>query len=296
MASIPPHLKTDIKDMAMTGFLHTLDSDQGRLPMWPGNDAPSMARFYDAMLCGKDNYAADRALAHKVATLAPAMPWLFQQNRVFVAQAVRHMAGQGVDQFLDLGCGLPTAHNSGRVAQRQNPSARMVYVDHDPVVVSHTSALLADNARTAIVSADIRDPCAVFGTDEAQYQLDLSRPVGILLTSVLHHMADEDDPRGLVRSYLDRVPSGSLLALSHFHAPGAGEPLEAEARDVEEALLTGLGSGWFRSASAIARLFDGLVLDEQGLCPVSRWRAGRCTADDTPRTDSLMLCGVVRKP
>lgn len=186
----------------MAGTLRTLALD--RFPARTGAPTASMARFYDAMLTGKDSLAADQALARRVTATAPAIRPVFHHNRAFVAHAVRHMVARGVDQFLDLGCGLPTATNPHEAAQRHNPRARVVYVDHDPVVLVHGSARLNGNAQTAMVDADLRDPDAVLEDMETRRLLHPDRPVGVLLTSVLHHIADSEDPYGLVRSYMSR--------------------------------------------------------------------------------------------
>lgn len=275
----------------MSGSLQALDISENRYVHWSG-DSPNVARFYDAMLSGKDNFAVDRAVAREVAMLAPGVPRLLHDNRAFVTRAVRHMAGQGITQFLDLGCGLPTADNTHQIAQRCDPAARVVYIDRDPVVVLHGYAFLADNSQTAVVGADVRDPCEVFEAVEVRHLLDLSRPVGVLLTLTLHHVHDDDDPRGLVRSYMDRLPAGSMLAISHFHAAETEPPSDGRAREVEHLLLAALGSGWFRSRAAIAAFFDGLDIDRHGLRPLEHRR----TWTGRPHGSSMALCGLARKP
>lgn len=268
------------------------EEDQGDPLPWLTTTTPNMARFYDAMLCGKDNFAADRALAHEVSTEVPAMPRLLRQNRRFVTQAVARMADEGITQFLDLGCGLPTIDNTHQVARRRTSQARVVYVDRDPTVAAHGRAVLADDCRTVVVRADVRDHDAVFEAYETQYVLDLSRPVGVVCTALLHHIHDDDDPHHLIRTYLDRLPSGSMLAVSHFRAPGTGGPLDDQARAAERLLLRGLGSGWFRSQATIAAFFDGLTLDESGIRPLGPW-SGHDHPDQAGT--ALALCGVARK-
>lgn len=276
----------------MTGFRSTLDNDSSEPGPVLGMRLPNVARFYDAILAGKDNFAPDRDLAAQAAAAAPALPTVLRHNRAFAARAVRWMTRQGIAQFLDLGCGLPTSNNTHQIAQRHNPHARVVYVDHDPVVLSHGRAILADNRRTAVVGADLRDPGAVLHDEDTRLHLDLSRPVGVLLTATLHHIPDGDDPHDIVREYMASLPLGSMLALSHFHAPERFEPLADQARRAEEVLLAGLGSGWFRPRPTLAAFFDGLELDRHGLCALPNWRPDHAPSH-SPESP-LALCGVAR--
>jgi len=246
---------------------------------------PGVARFYDAMLGGKDNYAAERALAGAVIGLVPQMPQVFRANRVFAAHAARRMAEQGITQFLDLGCGFPNAENVRSAVRSGAPRATVAYVDHDPAVLAHGQVFLAEGALTAMVRADLRDPRAVLRESVAKGVLDPARPVGILLTAVLHHISCADDPAGLAEMYLELVPRGSMIAISHFHAPRPGEPYADRAHELEELLLERLGSGWFRSRAAINGLFDGLELQEGGVRPLGHDAAS-----------VLMLRGIARSP
>ncbi|REE96421.1 SAM-dependent methyltransferase [Thermomonospora umbrina] len=272
----------------MTKSVQPLDVGRGEDSPALAAGGPTIARFHNAMLSGKDNFAADRRLAREVTALAPTLPRLFRHDRRFVARSVQEMVRRGVTQILDLGCGLPTHDNTHEIAQRFDPQTRVVYVDHDPTVVAHGRAILASDPRAAVVGADIRAPATVLGTDGTHRLLDLSRPVGVLLTSVLHHIPVEDDPHGIVRSYMEALPSGSMLALSHFHAPEGDGPRGGQAARVERALLAALGSGWFRSRPAIEAFFDGLELDEHGVRPLFPWHPGR--------TASLALCGLAHRP
>lgn len=257
---------------------------------------PSMARFYDAMLGGKDNFAVDRALAAEVTAIAATLPRLMRQNRLFILRAVEEMVGQGITQFVDLGCGLPTADNLHQMARRLTGKARVVYVDADPVVVNHGGAYLADDCRTGVIRADIRDTQAVFDAVETCYLLDPSRPVGVVLSATLHHVCDSGDPGGLIRSYRDRLPDGSMLALTHFHAPDQPGQARDEARAAERLLLEELGSGWFRSRAAIAGFLEEFASDSYSLGSPTHWCRTR-TLDPSnstvdPDGESLMLCGL----
>ncbi|WP_433472622.1 SAM-dependent methyltransferase [Spirillospora sp. CA-142024] len=271
-----------------------------RGPLDPGRGGPqpvlerrtaNMARFYDAMLQGKDNFAEDRELARRLIAVAPSLPRILHLNRRFVVQAMRQMAGLGVTQFLDLGCGLPSTNAAGQVRRGFAGSVRVVHVDHDPVVVAYGRAHLAEARRTAVVHADMRDADAVFAADETRELVDPSRPVGVLLTAMLHHFPDADDPRGITRSYMDRLPSRSMLAFSHFHAPDAPWHMEDQARCAENMLVAELGSGWFRSRDEIAAFAGGLDPGPQGVRALGTWTAGRRT-----REPPLALCGLAMKP
>ncbi|WP_243774878.1 SAM-dependent methyltransferase [Actinomadura barringtoniae] len=246
---------------------------------------PAVARFYDAMLGGKDNYAVERALAGAAIEHVPQLPRIFRDNRVFAAQAARRMAERGITQFLDLGCGLPNAENIRSAVRAGAPEATVAYVDQDPAVIAHGHVFLADGALTAMVRADLRDPRAVLRESAAKGVLDPARPVGILLTAVLHHITCADDPAGVVREYLELVPRGSMIAISHFHAPRPGEPYADLAHELEDLLVERLGSGWFRSHAAISGFFDGLELQEGGVRPLGHDAAS-----------VLMLRGIARSP
>ena len=181
---------------------------------------PNVARMYDYWLGGKDNFAADRAAAVESAAAIPQLPLLARENRAFLGRAVRFCVGAGVTQFLDIGSGLPTADNTHEVAQRAAPGARTVYVDIDPVVVSHARALLA-TPLTRAVRGDLTRPGEVLAAAEGTGLVDFARPVAVLLGAVLHHVPDEADPAGCVAAYRDAVAPGSCLVISHAQlAPG----------------------------------------------------------------------------
>ncbi|MUL41421.1 SAM-dependent methyltransferase [Streptomonospora sp. PA3] len=260
---------------------------------------PTVARVYDAVLGGKDNYAVDREIAESIMASVPQARLVARDNRDFLIRAVRHMARSGITQFLDLGAGLPTMENTHQAAQRIAPEARVVYVDNDPVVLAHGHALLEDNDSTRVVVADLRDIEPVFAAPETRRLLDLSRPVGLLMISIIHHLDDADDPHALVRAYLQRLAPGSMLALSHFYdgsdlSGPLGERVQAKARASEEIVLTSLGSGRFRSRAEITAFFDGLELDEFGVCHLPEWRPeGPVGVSEDQR---VFLCGVGRKP
>ncbi|MFD0774597.1 SAM-dependent methyltransferase [Streptomonospora algeriensis] len=260
---------------------------------------PTVARVYDAVLGGKDNYAVDREIADTIMASVPQARTVARDNRDFLIRAVGHMARLGITQFLDLGAGLPTMDNTHQAAQRIAPGARVVYVDNDPVVLVHGHALLEDNDSTRVVVADLRDVEAVFAAPETRRLLDLSQPVGMLMISIVHHLDDADDPHALVRSYLQHLAPGSMLALSHFYDGSeltgpVGERVREKARSSEEIVLTSLGSGRFRSRAEITAFFEGLETDEFGICHLPEWRPeGPVSVSEDQR---VFLCGVGRLP
>lgn len=234
---------------------------------------PSIARVYDAVLGGKDNYEVDRAVRDQLFAMGPEAVHLARDNRAWLARVVRYLTGTvGIDQFLDCGSGLPTAENTHQVAQRINPDARVVYVDNDPVVLAHGRALLAENESTRMVVADIREPQAVLASPEVAGFLDLDRPIGLLHVGILHHVNDDEQPYDVLSGYVRAFVPGSHVAVSHFYTPADGSPLAERAGQVESVLLGGeLGRGRFRTEPEIRRFFDGLDVVEPGLTYLADW-------------------------
>jgi hypothetical protein len=196
----------------------------------PGIDVsiPNVARIYDYWLGGKDNFAADRDAADRQARAIPQLPWLARQNREFLRRVVRFLAGQGIEQFLDIGSGLPTNQNVHEVAQVVNPDARVVYADIDPVVVSHAQALLSGK-QVAAIRADLCRPQDILGAPEVGQLIDFSQPVAVLALAVLHLLPDEAGPVAAMARLRKAMAPGSYLVISHadvyyrFHAhPGRG--------------------------------------------------------------------------
>ncbi|REE99436.1 SAM-dependent methyltransferase [Thermomonospora umbrina] len=251
---------------------------------------PSIARAYDVVLNGRDNFEVDRAFVAEVVKVVPELYDVATYNRQVLGRGVRYLAAQGVRQFLDLGSGLPTVENTHQAAQAVAPDARVVYVDVDPIVRAHGLGLLAENDRTTLVTADIREPEKVLADPEVTALIDLDRPVAVMMIGILHHLADADDPQGLVGRYLDAVPSGSHLFVTHFCDAGP------EAREAEQKFLALLGSGRFRTAEEITAYFDGLDLVEPGVVPLPLWRPDGPVADDLTVGHRLMYGGIARKP
>ena len=253
---------------------------------------PNVARIYDYLLGGKDNFAADREAAGQLIAAIPDVAAIARDNRSFLGRVVRYLTGQaGVRQFLDLGGGLPTQANVHELAQGVAPDVRVVYVDNDPVVASHGRALLFTRDRVAMVLADLRDPATVWQHPDVAGLLDWTRPIALLCTSTLHFVADEDEPHQIIARYRDRMAPGSYLAITH----GTMEEDPAGERDQ--------AAGVYRQASSqlhvrplddVRRFFDGFELVEPGLVWISEWRPEPGTAP-TGRAQS-MRGGVGRKP
>ncbi|GAA4897689.1 SAM-dependent methyltransferase [Streptomonospora salina] len=258
----------------------------------------SAARLYDYYLGGKNNFAVDRDLARQIEQRVPEIKRMARVNRQFLGRAVDYMAGHGVDQFLDIGSGLPAENPVHEVARRHCPEARVVYVDHDPVVRVHAEALLADRAEiTGVIEADMRDPESILAHQELTSRIDPNRPVGLLMVAMLHFLPDHEDPYGLLRRYLERLPAGSYVAISHVENETAPERAAA----LEQLYAATNSPGQTRSHAEIARFFDGLELvDPPGLTHGGDWAPGPTpvpdAADYMPREHTWGLAGVARLP
>ncbi len=236
-------------------------------------NVPHIARVYDYWLGGKDNFAADRDLAEKFMRADPSVTAGVRSNRAFLGRAVHYLvADAGIRQFLDIGTGIPTANNTHEVAQRAEPSARVVYVDNDPIVLTHARALLASHPAgvTGYVDADLRDTGTILAA--AARTLDFTQPIAVMLIGVLHCIPDEDYPAQIVASLMGAVPSGSYLALSHPAADIHAEEMAAGAALMNQAMA---GTITFRTRAQVAAFFGGLELIEPGLVSTTQWRPGR---------------------
>jgi hypothetical protein len=247
---------------------------------------PHTARIWNYLLGGKDNFAVDREVGEQILVGQPQLAENARLSRAFLNRAVRYLAGEaGVRQFLDIGTGLPTANNTHEVAQSAAPESRIVYVDNDPLVLTHARALLTSRPEgvTSYVDADMYDVDLVLR--EAARILDFSQPVAILFMGVLGHVEQDTVAQGMVRRTLDAVPSGSYLAL-YDSAPVSPEVVEAARIWNESAALP----YHLRSPARLARFFEGLELVEPGLVPVTRWRP------DTEAREVEQYGAVGRKP
>ncbi len=185
------------------------------------------ARRYNYLLGGKDHFEVDRESGREIERLFPGVGVSVREGRKFLRRAVEFLAGEaGIDQFLDIGTGLPTADNTHEVAQRINPRSRVVYVDNDPMVMAHSRALLTSSpeGRTVYLEEDLRNPLRILGNPEVREVIDFRRPVALMLIAVVHFIEDNDEAYAIIRSLVDALPSGSYLAMLHFfyRYPSAG--------------------------------------------------------------------------
>ena len=234
-----------------------------------GAQMPNVARIYDCLLGGKDNVEADRMAARQVVDAVPEAARFARENRDFLGRAVRFMIGHGVDQFIDVGTGLPTNGHVHQVTADECPDARVVYVDIDPVVLVHARALIPPNGRTAVVEGDMRNPETIIDYATTRKLIDFSRPVGVLLVAMLHFAADEDDPARIVRSFTAPLAAGSAVAISHVTSDG---PSKMAVREVEAIYANASAPGTARSRTEITALFSGLDLVPPGVVSVPDWR------------------------
>jgi len=250
-----------------------------------------VARVYNYWLGGKDNFAADRAAGEQAIKAFPDIVLSARANRAFLARTVRFLAGEaGIRQFLDIGTGIPSANNTHEVAQSVAPESRIVYVDNDPVVLTHARALLTSDpaGATDYLDADLRQPERILAS--AARLLDFSRPVGVMLMAILQHLHEEDDPYRVVATLMDAVPSGSYLALSH---PAKDINAEAMAKMAESLNKMMAEKVTFRDRPAVARFFDGLDLVEPGMVQASKWRPA---TDAEAASPAALWGGVARRP
>ena len=235
-----------------------------------GADAkvPSPARVYDYLLGGKDNYEIDRVVGDRLLSVAPDTRLVARANRAFLRRVVEYVSGQGVRQFIDLGTGIPTSPNVHEIARKTNPDAKVVYVDNDPLVKVHNDALLATDPGVITLEADIRDPGNVLGSPEVQELIDFTQPVAVLMITVLHFVGDEHDPKGLIRTYHDRMAPGSFLAISHTSSLSDPEAI----KQLAMATAGTPAQSTFRSPEEIAEMFAGFEILEPGVTRIQEWR------------------------
>jgi hypothetical protein len=233
---------------------------------------PHPARRYNYLLGGKDNFEADRASGDELARVVPGIREAVRSNRAVLKRMVRYLvAEEGVRQFLDVGTGLPTADNTHEVAQAVAADSRIVYVDNDPLVLSHARALLtgSDEGATAYIEADMRDPASILGSAAVRQTLDLSRPVAVMLIAVLHFIQDDDEAAYIVRGLTDGLPRGSFLAMTHATWDLYDPDNLAKVRAMTDA---GRVDAWPRTREHIQRLFTGFDIVEPGIVPATHWR------------------------
>lgn len=257
-------------------------------------DRPNVARMYDYFLGGGHNFAVDREAAEQLYKVFPDVPLIAQANRAALRRAVRALLDAGVDQFLDIGSGIPTSGPVHEIAQRMNPRARVVYVDSEPVAVAHSQAILQSVPYTLAVHADARRADELVRRQDVRELIDFEKPVGVLLVALLHFVPEDDIASDIVRSLRDAVPSGSYIVITHA-ATEQNERDRLEA--VEHVYRQSTSPFHFRSREQIAALFEGFELVEPGLVYLPLWRPESdddLLLDDPRRTNGYI--GVGRKP
>jgi SAM-dependent methyltransferase len=251
---------------------------------------PNVARIYDYLLGGKDNFDADRAAAEKILAVIPGGSGSARMNRAFLGRAVRFLAGErGIRQFLDIGSGLPTVSNVHEIAQAADPHARVVYVDNDQVVVLHAHAILEDRANgVAAVRGDLRDPVGILASAPVRELIDFSQPVAVLLFAILHFVPDADDPGALLAKFTDVLAPGSAVALSHVTDDNFDEEAGRAGREIYQSASAPIVP---RSRAQIEGFFDGLDLLPPGVVAISHW-----PEPDPGTAAPLLYGGVAQKP
>jgi hypothetical protein len=252
---------------------------------------PNAARVYDVYLGGAHNFAVDREFARQAKELLPDVDVVARMNRRYLQRVVRELSAEGIDQFLDLGSGIPTVGNVHEIAQDINPDARVVYVDNETVAIAHSQLILEDNPNATIVAADIREPEKVLNDPETQRLLDFDRPIAVIMCTVLHFIDDDRDPLGIVAAYRDALPRGSYLAISHGttdNRPDLQAFGDSYRRTANPVTL--------RSRAAVERFFDGFELIEPGLVFTPEWRPESVADVGAEPERSGVYAGVGRKP
>ncbi len=232
-------------------------------------ERPSAARIYDYLLGGYHNFEVDRMAAQRFIDILPDAPMIMRTNRAFLRRAVKFLAEQGIDQFLDLGSGIPTVGNVHEIAQEINPSVRVMYVDIDPVAVRHSEEILKENPNATVIQADICQTDHILEHPTVLRMLDLSKPTAVLITSVLLFVTDDEEAYCVVRTVRDALAPDSYIVLSH----GILEGVVQEQVDQSESLYASIGTPIkIRSRNQIESFFEGFEPVEPGLTFLPFWR------------------------
>ena len=265
-------------------------------PDWAPKDVDiekaSAARLYDYFLGGSYNFEADRALGRQIEQAAPGVPEFAFLNRSYLRRAVRYLVERGVDQFLDLGSGIPTAGNVHEIAQKANPNARVVYVDNEPVAVAHADLLLEDNPNAVAIESDLQDTAYVLGHEKTRGLLDFSRPIGLLAVAVLHFLPADVDPHAVLAQYRQALPAGSHFALSHLTSDVGSDQVDQITRLYARSQNPIIARG----RDEITALFTGFELVEPGVVFTPLWHPESPEDVGEHPDRSGAFVGVGRKP
>ncbi|HEX6338992.1 MAG TPA: SAM-dependent methyltransferase [Jiangellaceae bacterium] len=263
-------------------------------PPAPGIDTTvaHSARVYDYWLGGKDNFAADRALGDAMIQAIPSLPEMARANRAFLARAVRYLVEEaGVRQFLDIGTGIPTAGNVHEIAQQIAPESRVLYVDHDPIVLAHARALMTSTpeGRTEFIMADIQEPEAILAAPELAKTIDFDQPVALMLVAILMYFHDDEGVYDWVATLVDALPSGSYVTITHPTGDFNPAAMRGAVTAATQAGITLVP----RSKAQVERFFEGLEIVEPGVVPVLAWQPDELI--DDPES-AWYWAGIGRKP
>ena len=279
--------------MDIRGWRQVVAADE---PDWvpPGVDIrrANVARVYDYLLGGSHNFLADQDVGRALAAVEPDVRAIAWANRRFLGRAVRFLSQAGIRQFLDIGSGIPTEGNVHEVAEQVDPGARVVYADIDEVALAHSKTILAGRENTAIIQGDLREPERILADEDTVRLIDFSQPTGVLLVSVLHYVADADDPAKHVATLRDVLAPGSYLVICHGTAEGRPTVVAAAGKVFNRSVAT---QSHVRSRAEIQRMFGDFQLVEPGLVYMPLWRPD--SAGDVPSDPSKFwgLAGVARK-
>jgi len=255
-------------------------------------DIPSAARVYDYLLGGKDNYPADRAVAESMIAQLPNVRTAVQWNRAFLRRVIRYLVGEaGIRQIVDIGAGLPTVGNTHEIALQASPDARVVYVDHDPVVLSHARNMLHGVPNTAIIERDLLAPDEILADPVLRSLIDFGEPAAFLFLSILHFVSDEAGPARLIARLVEPFPAGSHVAISH-----ATPDAVPEVNDVERVFDEATEQAHVRSRVDIAKLVAGMEILEPGLAWPPEWRPDPGDPVPANAAESYYCVVVARKP
>ena len=271
------------------------DAPMPRVARVPGPEfdvsVPNVARIYDYLLGGKDNYQSDRDAAERLKKVFPEAELVCRQNRHFLERVVNFLVSRcGIRQIIDIGTGLPTQGNVHQVAQDAAPATRVVYADYDRVVIRHAEALLAKNERVAVVHADLRTPRELITHRDMRKMIDFSQPVAVLILATLHFVTDDEQPGEILRLLRATMAPGSYLALSHITADGVDTD---DSKRAQQIYASASAQAIPRTRDEILRFFDEMELLPPGLVNINAWPAARVRA--VAGRPLLMYGGVARK-
>lgn len=248
---------------------------------------PNVARMYDHYLGGKDNFEADRAAAEEIMRLSPGAAVAYD-NRRFLGRVIAYIARSEIIQFIDIGVGLPTMENTHEIAAKENLLSKVVYVDNDPVVVGHATALLTSDSQSLAIRGDLREPEQIIGSRELRAFLDMDQPVAIILAAILHFI-DDSHAYAIVDCLKQAVPPSSALVISHATADDATSAQIEKVQSVYKQASTPI---FLRTHADVTRFFDGFELADPGVVDINAWQ----TIGTPKESQTIGYGGVAIKP